>query len=158
MLDKKGDTVARSRGDAWLEGMPINIKFGDIDGKKSDPNMVSMSRLFNALTDPVAPVENYYVLGIKVGKRSGECRVYMFDLLDHLDYANFYSGPGQVTLNERKFFNQSHDTACCGGLTRAQKVQKLMAMAEHAHVALLATRVSTIEDMRIRAKPFSGDK
>lgn len=145
----RGDR-ARSMGDIWLLSggiyNPINIKAGEI-GKNGQPNLVSLRKLLNALLK--RQVDSYYLLIVKmtVGT-SPDVAVYLVDLLGYLEYATFDSGPGQMMLKERAFYEAMANSCPPSSISMADKIGKLVAMLEDADRRLFANRQKAYAKMR----------
>ncbi len=125
-----GAIMPRSMGDIWVlsNGMynPINIKSGEV-GKQGQPNMVSLKKLLRALL--LRQIDAYYLLLVKVKLGvTSEARIYLVDLLDHLDVTTFDSGPGQIMLKERLFYQRMADNMAPQVLTLDEKIARLFEM------------------------------
>lgn len=103
-----GDEAMRSMGDLWIQSCgiwnPVNVKSGDA-GRQGRPNVVSVRKLLSALMDH--QIDSYYILTMKVDGTSSSGftpRVYMADILEHLDCLSFDAGPGQLMLVESSFY------------------------------------------------------
>ncbi|HEY7339471.1 MAG TPA: hypothetical protein VH591_01200 [Ktedonobacterales bacterium] len=106
-----GKKMDRSMGDIWVysSGLynPVNVKAGEA-GKKGQPNMVSLKKLLRALL--LRHIDSYYLLIVKmILKDDIRVSVYLVDMLDYLDFVTFDSGPGQIMLKERQFYERMED-------------------------------------------------
>src|SRR5579862_5705749 len=134
--------MPRSMGDIWVlsNGIynPVNIKSGEL-GKQGQPNMVSLKKLLRALL--LRQIDSYYLLLVKMKLgASPQATVYLVDILDHLDVTTFDSGPGQIMLKERLFYQRMADGATPPILTLDEKIAKLFEMLEDADRRLLENR------------------
>lgn len=107
---KNGKKLARSMGDLWLKenGIyhPINIKTGTTN--IGQPNMVALRKLLKSFLQK--QIDSYYLLMIKFLSLDDETvapHVYFVDMLDYLEYLHFDSGPGQIMLRSKNFFESS---------------------------------------------------
>jgi hypothetical protein len=137
-----GTPMPRSMGDIWLfsNGMynPINVKAGEV-GKNGQPNMVSLKKLLRALL--LHQIDSYYLLIVKMSIKGGIApTVYLVDLLDYLEYAAFDSGPGQIMLKERQFYEIMQQEAVPPVLTLHEKIEKLFLLLENAERRLIVNR------------------
>ncbi len=143
---KGGLARARSMGDVWLKcrGMfnPINVKTG-VSGANGQPNLVSLKKLLRALVKD--QIDSYYLLFVKFELAPAvRPRVYLVDLLDHLDFATYDDGPGQMMLVEEKFFH-----AMAGGhrgspASISTKIDRLFALLKDGNRRLIVNRERTI--------------
>lgn len=151
--NKDGSAMPRSMGDIWVlsNGIynPVNIKSGEM-GKQGQPNMVSLKKLLRALL--LRQIDAYYLLLVKMtlGASPGT-HVYLVDILDHLDVTTFDSGPGQIMLKERLFYQRMADNAAPQASTLEEKIARLFEMLEDADRRLQENRQrvqQTIQEMR----------
>ncbi len=150
---KDGSTMPRSMGDIWVLSNsmynPINVKSGEA-GKQGQPNMVSLKKLLRALL--LRQIDAYYLLLVKMRLgASPEAVIYLVDILDHLDVMTFDSGPGQIMLKERIFYQRMADHAQAQPLTLDEKIARLFEMLEDADRRLQENRQKvqqTIQEMR----------
>jgi len=148
-----GSTMPRSMGDIWVlsNGMynPVNIKSGEM-GKQGQPNMVSLKKLLRALL--LRQIDAYYLLLVKMKLGvAPEAYIYLVDILEHLDVTTFDSGPGQIMLKERLFYQRMDDNAAPQVLTADEKIARLFEMLEDADRRLQENRQrvqQTIQEMR----------
>lgn len=123
---------SRSMGDIWLRcgGIynPINVKTGEF-GKNGQPNIVSLKKLLRGLL--ADQIDGYYLLIVKFDlAATPSCHSYFSDLLDHLPFATFDSGPGQMMLRERDFYAAIAKGWKPGHLTLREKIKALFRMLE----------------------------
>jgi hypothetical protein len=93
-------------------------------------------------------IDSYYLLIIKMqvtdkeGLESVIPRVYLVDMLDHLDVVNFDSGPGQLMLKEKQFYLKMSSEDKTDALSLAQKIEKLIELKEKGDETLIANRLT----------------
>lgn len=145
---KGGVARARSMGDVWLKsaGMfnPINVKTG-VSGANGQPNLVSLKKLLRALVND--QIDSYYLLFVKF--ELGEAvrpKVFLVDLLDHLEFATYDDGPGQMMLLEEKFFDAMEGGQCGSSTTIVTKIDRLFALLKDGNRRLIQNRERTIAD------------
>lgn len=148
-----GKIMPRSMGDIWIHSSglynPLNVKAGEA-GKNGQPNMVSLKKLLRGLL--LHQIDSYYLLIVKmILKGDVRASVYLVDMLDYLDYVTFDSGPGQIMLKERQFYERMEDKPEPAPLTLDKKIERLFDMLEEADRRLLENRErvrATISEMR----------
>jgi hypothetical protein len=163
-----GTPMPRSMGDIWLLSNevynPINVKAGEA-GKNGQPNMVSLKKLLRALLQH--QIDAYYLLIVKlVLKEERTTQVYLVDLLDYLDFAAFDSGPGQIMLKERQFYEAMQQGMTPPAVTMDEKIGKLFEMLEEADRRLRENRQKVlvlIQELRelyaaARGRPIDQSK
>lgn len=143
---KGGTARARSMGDVWLKSgglfNPINVKTG-VSGANGQPNLVSLKKLLRALLDD--QIDSYYLLFVKF--ELGEAvrpKVFLVDLLDHLDFATYDDGPGQMMLLEEKFFGTMEGGSCGSSTPIITKIERLFALLKDGNRRLILNRERTI--------------
>lgn len=148
-----GSIMPRSMGDIWVLSNniynPLNVKAGEA-GRNGQPNMVSLKKVLRALL--LHQIDSYYILIVKMKLSPPvEAFVYAVDILDYLDFAVFDSGPGQIMLKERQFYefmdagNRMHEG------TLEEKIQRLFELLADADRRLMINRtkmMETIQEMR----------
>lgn len=139
-----GKKRPRSMGDIWVRAdhmyNPINVKSGEV-GKNGQPNMVSLKKLLKSLL--FCETDSYYLLFVKL--KIGEsltCAVYFVDMLDYLNYVTFDSGPGQIMLKERQFFEAVGHVP--EALAIGEKVRKLFELLEDGERRLTRNRLRVL--------------
>jgi hypothetical protein len=75
-------------------------------------------------------------------------RVYLVDMLDHLDVVNFDSGPGQLMLKEKQFYLKMSSEDKTDSLSLAQKIEKLIELKEKGDETLIANRLSRSKKLK----------
>lgn len=145
---KGGIARARSMGDVWLKsgGMfnPINVKTG-VSGANGQPNLVSLKKLLRALVND--QIDSYYLLFVKFELESVvRPKVMLVDLLDHLEFATYDDGPGQMMLLEEKFFQAMEGRMRAGETTIVSKIDRLFSMLKDGNRRLIQNRERTIAD------------
>lgn len=141
-FDRTGKQSPRSMGDIWLEAgglfHPVNVKAG-ITGSEGQPNMVSMKKLLNGLIE--RQIDSYYLLMVKLEIADGiKPKVYLTDMLDHLDYVTFDSGPGQIMLKSGQFFKSFDPEKKAEPKTTRHKVETLLRLMEDGERRLRINR------------------
>lgn len=148
-----GKERARSMGDVWLKENnifhPINVKTGRTDSK-GQPNMTAMGKLLASLL--ASQIDSYYLLIIKLSVVEQPTPkitpvVYFVDMLDYLDYMTFQSGPGQIMMQETKFYAALNAGVPPSGLTLKDKVAQLFVMLEKAERQLIVNRRKRLQDL-----------
>lgn len=148
-----GKERARSMGDVWLKENnifhPINVKTGRTNSK-GQPNMTAMGKLLASLL--ASQIDSYYLLIIKLDiTQQPDLRitpiVYFVDMLDYLDYMTFQSGPGQIMMQETKFYAALNAGVQLRGLTLKDKVAQLFVMLERAEQQLIVNREKRLRDL-----------
>ncbi|HVC34844.1 MAG TPA: hypothetical protein VNL16_15135 [Chloroflexota bacterium] len=145
-----GASMPRSMGDIWVlsSGIynPINVKAGESD-KRGQPNMVSLKKLLRALL--LRQIDSYYLLIVKMRLPAPIIvSVYLKDILDYLDHVTFDSGPGQIMLKERQFYEAVEAGTIPPPLTMDEKVSTLFRLLEDADRRLLRNRGRVMDLMR----------
>ena len=157
-----GELMSRSMGDIWVrsKGMfnPLNVKCG-IWGKNAKPNMVALQKLLDSLlTDEI---DSYYLLIIKIetllnatGHKELVPRVFLVDLLEIIDFLAFDSGPGQLMLKEKKFYDHMESGAPTVSRTIEEKVRLLIALREDGDRRLTENRSAALVQTLEAAKRY----
>jgi hypothetical protein len=139
--------ASRSMGDVWLQSCgifnPINVKTG-VAGANGQPNLVSLKKLLRVLL--ADRIDSYYLLFVKFDlSTEPEPRVYLVDLLEHLDFATYDDGPGQMMLREQEFFTAMEGGGrAATGLTMIEKIDRLFALLKDGNRRLIQNRERTI--------------
>ncbi|MBM4421837.1 MAG: hypothetical protein FJ030_00430 [Chloroflexi bacterium] len=155
--DRRGSILPRSMGDIWLEHSniyhPINVKTG-VSATNGQPNMVSLKKLLTALL--LQQIDSYYLLVVKIEiQKPIRCAVHFVDMLDHLDYVTFDSGPGQIMLKARAFFSARATGVIPEKRSVKQKVEKLLDLLEDGERRLAENRKRVLLNYRKRAQDYS---
>lgn len=147
---KNGKKLARSMGDLWLKenGIyhPVNIKTGTTN--VGQPNMVALRKLLKRFLQK--QVDSYYLLMIKFLSLDDETvapNVYFVDMLDYLEYLHFDSGPGQIMLRSKNFF-ESFNSHEIKSRDFPAKADFLMNMLEEADKKLFINRTGKREELQ----------
>lgn len=142
-----GIARARSMGDVWLKSggifNPINVKTG-VAGANGQPNLVSLKKLLRELL--ADRIDSYYLLFIKFELDDApKPRVYLVDLLEHLVFATYDDGPGQMMLKETDFFvAMEAGGSRATGLSMSDKIERLFALLKDGNRRLITNRRKTI--------------
>jgi hypothetical protein len=145
---KGGLVRARSMGDVWLKSggifNPINVKTG-VSGANGQPNLVSLKKLLRALVND--QIDSYYLLFVKfeLGKVVRP-KVFLVDLLEHLEFATYDDGPGQMMLLEEKFFVAMESCKPAPATSIVTKIDRLFALLKDGNRRLIQNRERTIAD------------
>ena len=146
-MHSSGKSMPRSMGDIWVESggilNPVNVKAGEA-GKNGQPNLVALNKLLGLLLNDV--IDSYYLLIVKMkieGKALEEevdetdlepvkiePKIYLVDMLDKLDFVTFDSGPGQLMLKEKQFYEHMETSSSLVEKTLAEKVSHLVDLRE----------------------------
>lgn len=164
-LDDKGKRRARSMGDVWIKSggiyNPLNVKAGEA-GKNGQPNMVSLTKLLDALIDH--EIDSYYLLIVKMRLRSLPAaaevddselqpdtivpNVYLVDMLDWLSFVTFDAGPGQTMLKEKSFYEAADAGHVPAERTLSEKVSSLIDLLEDGDRRLIKNRADKMDRLR----------
>lgn len=154
-VKKNGKKKPRSMGDVWIESngvlSPVNVKSGK-KGSNGQPNLVALGRLLEYLAKGY--IDSYYLLFIKFEIASGALvpHVHLVDLLESLRFTHFNSGPGQIMLKEKEFYefveSGSDEDLCTGTLNPKDKATKLFSILEEADIQLFRDRQKRQEKLR----------
>lgn len=149
--NKQGNKVPRSMGDVWILCdkifHPINVKTG-VTGANGQPNMVSLKKLLAGLLN--YQIDSYYLLIVKVAADNNNfgCRVHFVDMLDYLDYMTFDSGPGQIMLKAKNFFDARESGIIPAARSLSDKVSKLVLLLEDGERRLIINRKTGLKIIR----------
>jgi hypothetical protein len=158
--DGQGKKRSRSMGDVWLHDNriyhPINVKTG-IVGAEGQPNLVSLKKVLGAIM--ACQIDSYYLLIVKMQILADGIipSVYLFDMLDWLDYVTFDSGPGQMMLRAAKFFRE-FDPKKVVTTDISAKVKRLMELYEDGERRLKANRERGLKQYQERFRQFMALK
>lgn len=158
--DASGKKRPRSMGDIWLkfEGIfhPINVKAGEANSN-GQPNMTAMGKLLESLL--TRQIDSYYLLIVKFTLPKSSTSiipiVYFVDMLDYLDYMTFNSGPGQIMMQEAKFYPALNSGVGPAQITLKDKVAQLFAMLELGERLLIVNRerrLKKLESLHLKYK------
>lgn len=154
--DQNGRVLTRSMGDIWLEcnGIyhPVNVKSG-VTGSEGQPNMVSLKKVLTSLL--LCQIDSYYLLMVKIDISNGiSPNVYFIDMLDHLEFVTFDSGPGQIMLRARAFFKAFANGFVSPQLAVEEKIDKLMELLEDGERRLVINRESRLRAIKRMASSY----
>ncbi len=147
-------------GDLWLHDNGIyhavNVKTG-IVGAEGQPNLVSLKKVLCAIM--ACQIDSYYLLIVKMQILADGIipTIYLFDMLDWLDYVTFDSGPGQMMLRAVKFFKE-FDPKNVVKADIGAKVQRLMDLYEDGERRLRTSRERDLGRYRERFQQFKALK
>lgn len=155
---KGGSARARSMGDVWLKcgGIfnPINVKTG-ISGSNGQPNLVSLKKLLRALI--AEQIDSYYLLFVKFElAESVRPKVFLVDLLAHLEFATYDDGPGQMMLLEEKFFSAMEHGHNISTVSLVEKADRLLQMLEDGNRRLIKNRARTISELAEQVEAYKA--
>lgn len=159
--DKKDNPVDRGIGDIWIysEGMynPVNIKTGIITDTQGQPNLVSLRKLLTAICE--RKIDSYYLLIIRFDLQEARPVVHFVDLLDCLDYVHFDSGPGQIMLKQKDFYDAFGDNKVAPNTIKLiDKVEKLLEMFKDGNIKLAENRKNTEKRLEEIVRNFDEGK
>jgi hypothetical protein len=165
LRSKKGKKLDRSMGDIWIKSSgifnPLNVKAGEYSEKGGQPNLVALNKVLTALLKN--QIDSYYLLIIKMqvtrlSKNSEDVdvspKVYLVDMLDHLDVVHFNSGPGQLMLKERLFYQKMNTHAPLGNLHLSQKIERLVEIKIEGDKQLFEDRKRVSEKLKLLASEY----
>lgn len=143
---KSGVARARSMGDVWLKSgglfNPVNVKTG-VSGANGQPNLVSLKKPLRALLSD--QIDSYYLLFVKFELVDiVKPKVVLVDLLDHLEFATYDDGPGQIMLRETEFFTAMEEGHRVSLTPIVAKIDRLFEMLKDGNRRLLQNRERTI--------------
>ena len=157
-----GDQMPRSMGDIWVESNgvlnPVNVKSGlwDSNGK---PNLVALQKLLDSLL--ADEIDSYYLLIVKMeilptpsGGKKVTPKVFLVDMLDILDFVSFDSGPGQLMLKEKSFYEHIESGATLALRSLADKVKVLVKLREDGDLRLIENRAAALAQTLEAAKRY----
>ena len=151
-------TASREFGDLYVSHNGIreavNIKFGY--QKHGHPNLCSLNRLICAVTgtNPRYPrklhetYDSYWILSINVLDRNGNFEIHFYDLFQNLDVVSFDAGPGQVMLNEPRFYNTDYQIINNGGTNMNLLKSKLFNLMEAGHQSKIKNLQQTFDNAK----------
>jgi hypothetical protein len=151
-----GRKMLRSMGDIWIKSNdiynPVNIKAGIVT--EGSPNIVSLTKLLKRLL--ALQIDSYYLLIVKFIKlqENYQPRLYFFDLLDYLDFTTFDLGPGQMMLQEKKFYEYADSGQTPPTLSLHDKVDKCVTIMHDAYERLLKNRKTRINNLTKQISKF----
>jgi hypothetical protein len=163
--DKAGRNRTRSMGDIWIFSNnmfnPVNVKaglWGDSTG--GQPNLVSLNRVLTLMLSD--SIDSYYLLIVKMKISNDEAgkitkiepRVYLVDMLDHLEYVTFNSGPGQLMLKERQFNEFMESGESPDPRSIREKISIMIDLREEGDKKLFQDRKKNIDKMRKAAEKY----
>lgn len=155
--DRRGEKLPRSMGDIWLEHKgiyhPVNVKTG-VSAANGQPNMVSLKKLLDALLQ--RQIDSYYLLIVKFEiQKSIKCTVSFLDMLDHLEYVTFDSGPGQIMLKANAFYAARAAQTSTRQRPIKEKIDDLLELLEDGERRLAANRKAALIKYRSMAKQYA---
>lgn len=167
LRSKSGKKLDRSMGDIWIksEGLynPLNVKAGEYSERGGQPNLVALNKVLTALLKN--QIDSYYLLIIKMQvlrveeeKQSIDVlpRVYFVDMLDHLDVVHFNSGPGQLMLKEKLFYQKMNSAKETKILPLNQKIRRLLSLKQEGDEKLFQDRKRVSEKLAKLASDYEN--
>ena len=159
--DKKDNPVDRGIGDIWIhsKGMynPVNIKTGIITDTQGQPNLVSLRKLLTAICE--RKIDSYYLLIIRFDLSEVRPVVHFVDLLDCLDYVHFDSGPGQIMLKQKDFYDAfGENGVIVNTIGLIEKIEKLLEMFKEGNIKLAENRKNTEEHLEKIVSQFDSSE
>ena len=153
-----GQRRARSMGDVWLldRGIyhPINVKTGVV-GSEGQPNLVSLKKVLSAIIK--RQIDSYYLLMVKMAIPNDasdiQPSVVFTDMLDWLPYTTFDSGPGQMMLKAKAFFD-AYNPSTVPARTLSQKVSCLLSLYKEGEKRLRDNRDRDLKKYRNAVAEF----
>ena len=133
-------------GDVWLKSgelfNPINVKTG-VAGANGQPNLVALKRLLRVLVKD--QIDSYYLLFVKFELVDAvKPKVFLVDLLEHLEFATYNDGPGQMMLREAEFFTAMEGGHVASSTPIVTKIDRLFDMLKDGNRRLIRDRERTI--------------
>jgi len=114
---------------------------------------VSLTKLLKRLLGH--QIDSYYLLIVKfIKSQQYQPRLYFFDLLDYLDFTNFDLGPGQMMLQEKKFYEYADSGQKPPKLSLHDKVDKCVVIMHEAYERLLKNRKTRIDELTKQISKF----
>ena len=155
---KGGAARARSMGDVWLKSggifNPINVKTG-VSGSNGQPNLVSLKKLLRALLND--QIDSYYLLFVKFElEEVVKPKVVLVDLLDHLEFATYDDGPGQMMLRESEFFRAMEGGHRASSTPIVTKIDRLFCLLKDGNRRLIQNRERTIAEFEKRIAAYKA--
>jgi len=153
-----GAARARSMGDVWLKSgglfNPINVKTG-VSGSNGQPNLVSLKKLLRALLND--QIDSYYLLFVKFELvETVKPKVVLVDLLDHLEFATYDDGPGQMMLRESEFFTAMEGGHRASSTPIVTKIDRLFRLLKDGNRRLIQNRERTIAEFEKRIAAYKA--
>lgn len=151
LRSKSGKKLDRSMGDIWIKSSgifnPLNVKAGEYSERGGQPNLVALNKVLKSLLRQ--EIDSYYLLIIKMEVFSSLAlkkeinvlpRVYLVDMLDHLDVVHFNSGPGQLMLKEKQFYKKMKNQEKTENLELSDKIRRLVELKIQGDMKLFEDR------------------
>jgi len=170
-VDRRGVRRPRSMGDVWLKANgiynPINVKAGEV-GKNGQPNMVSLTKLLDALLNQQIDSYDLLIVKMRIGGLPASAdieatsidpdaivpNVYFVDMLDYLSFVTFDSGPGQAMLREKQFYDAADAGYQPPALSVAEKIERCMDLMEDGDRRLIENRKRKMERLRVSVDDY----
>ncbi len=152
----RGKRKPRSMGDMWLAcgGIynPVNVKAG-VYGIKGQPNLVSLAKLTQALLDRA--IDSYYLLFVKFTDSDPPVAdVELVNLLGHLEFVHFNSGPGQMMLRADRFMGRERSDVLIDAPSVEVSVDSLLTMRRAGNKSLVHIRATKLAALEKKVKAF----
>jgi hypothetical protein len=132
----------------------IKLENAKIIKHTGQPNLVSGRKLLNAMIQN--QIDSYYLIiesFVYYNNIGVSVSIYLADLLDLLimDFVSFDAGPGQLMLNNSKFYeymNSKHKIFPISSKTMNEKINYLYKLIESKTQILIENRTKTIEQFK----------
>lgn len=159
--DKKDNPVDRGIGDIWIYSReiynPVNIKTGIIADTQGQPNLVSLRKLLTAICE--RKIDSYYLLIVRFDLLKVMPLVHFVDLLECLDYVHFDSGPGQIMLKQKDFYDAFGDNGVIvNTIGLIEKIEKLLEMFKEGNIKLAENRKNAEKRLEEIVRNFDESK
>jgi hypothetical protein len=161
-LDKKGPSD-RSMGDIWLLSgsppiyNPINVKAGIASGS-GQPNMVALEKLTKAILNH--EIDSYWLLLIRIDASLAELTASMMliNIFDYLDLMAFDSGPGQLMLRSKLFYDYIQAGGKPSPLTLSETVRRLVEIRHDGDARLFQNRRRKLAQLKKKEETFDAER
>ena len=114
--------------------------------------MVSLKKLLRGVLE--RKIDSYYLLIVKFDPINKRADVNLVDLLDYLGYTHFDSGPGQIMLRERDFYEALDSDYEPPSLTLREKVDVLLKKLQEGDERLQKNRERAQKELMGLAEQF----
>ena len=103
-------------------------------------------------------IDSYYLLFVKIATVNSKfaSEVHFVDMLDYLDYVTFDSGPGQIMLRSKDFFQTLKSKSVPKNKPLSQKVGGLVDLLEDGERRLIRNRRTTLKRFRTAVSNYNS--